>query len=74
MNEAIQKIYGNLPMIIKAQLDDLKEHHGDMIDHDYMPEMIAEHRKFIDGYIHALYDLQFINRNEIEVLRSYITR
>lgn len=74
MNESIQKIYGNLPLIIKAHLDELKEHHGDMIDHDYMPEMIAEHRKFIDGYIHALFDLQFIHRSEIAILRSYITR
>ena len=61
-------------MNITVHLNKLKEHHGDMIDHDYMPEMIAEHRKFIDGYINALFDLQFISRKEIEILRSYITR
>lgn len=74
MNETVAKIYCELPFIIKANLDDLKEHHGDLIDRDYLPEMIAEHRKFIDGYIHALCDLQLIKLTDIEPLRSYLTR
>lgn len=74
MNEKIAKIYSNLPLIIKARLDELKQKYSDMKEYDFFPEIIAEHRKFIDGYIHALFDLQFIHRNEIEILRAYITR
>ena len=74
MNEKIAKIYSNLPMSIKARLDELKQSYNDMNEYDFFPEIIAENRKFIDGYIHALSDLLLIENGEIEILRSYITR